>query len=182
MPRPSRLQIWRALALVLVVGLSLAIFFLPEEQAHKLEALGYPGLFLLALLSYATVFLPAPAALVVFSMGAHLPPLGVALAAGSGAALGELTGYLAGFSGQAAIENTAAYKRMVGWMQRNGPLTIFALAAIPNPVVDLSGIAAGALRMPVYKFLLFCWLGQMTKMFVIAAAGAGLFNLSAFSS
>jgi membrane protein DedA with SNARE-associated domain len=67
-------------------------------------------------------------------------------------------------------------------MQRNGPLTIFALAAIPNPVVDLSGIAAGALRMPVYKFLLFCWLGQMTKMFVIAAAGAGLFNLSAFSS
>ena len=181
MARPSRLQLWRALALLVVVGISLAVFFLPEEQARWLESLGYPGLFLLALISYATVLLPAPAALVVFSMGAHLPPLGVALAAGSGAVLGELTGYLAGFSGQAAIENTAAYQRMVGWMQRNGPLTVFALAAVPNPIVDLSGIAAGALRMPLPKFLLFCWLGQVLKMFVFASAGAGMFRLPYFS-
>lgn len=180
--RPANLTLWRALALVLVVGISLAIFFLPSEYTNRLQALGYPGLFLITLISYATVFLPAPAALIVFSMGAHLPPLGVALAAGSGAALGELTGYLAGFSGQAAIENTAAYQRMVGWMQRNGPLTVFALAAVPNPIVDLSGIAAGALRMPLPKFLLFCWLGQVLKMFVFASAGAGLFRLPYFAN
>lgn len=180
--RPANLKLWRALALLLVVGVSLAIVFLPDEYTNQLQALGYPGLFLLTLISYATVFLPAPAALVVFSMGAHLPPLGVALAAGSGAALGELTGYLAGFSGQAAIENTAAYQRMVGWMQRNGMLTVFVLAAVPNPVVDLSGIAAGALRMPLPRFLLACWLGQVLKMLVIALAGAGLFRLPYFSN
>jgi membrane protein YqaA with SNARE-associated domain len=160
--------------LLLVIVLSLAIFFLPDEQIERLKALGYPGLFILAALSYATVFLPTPAGLVVFAMGAHLPPLGVAVAAGSGAAIGELTGYLAGYSGQAAVERTAAYQRLVGWMQRNGGLTIYLLATIPNPLVDLSGIAAGALRVPVYKFLFYCWLGQMTKMFAIASLGAGL--------
>jgi uncharacterized membrane protein YdjX (TVP38/TMEM64 family) len=164
----------RALVLIVVLAISLAIFLLPDEQVEQLKALGYPGLFVLAALSYATVFLPTPAALVVFSMGAHLSPLGVAVAAGSGAAIGEVTGYLAGFSGQAAIENTKAYQRLVGWMQRNGALTIYLLAAIPNPLVDLSGIAAGATRVPVYKFMLFCWLGQMTKMFAIASLGAGL--------
>jgi membrane protein YqaA with SNARE-associated domain len=174
MPRISRVTLLRALALLLVIALSLAIFFLPDEQIEQLKALGYPGLFILAALSYATVFLPTPAGLVVFAMGAHLPPLGVAIAAGSGAAIGELTGYLAGFSGQAAVERTVAYQRLVGWMQRNGGLTIYLLATIPNPLVDLSGIAAGALRVPVYKFLFFCWLGQMTKMFAIASLGAGL--------
>lgn len=172
MARFNRVSVLRALALLLVIALSLGIFFMPDEQVEQLKALGYPGLFILAALSYATVFLPAPAALVVFSMGAHLPPLGVALAAGSGAAIGELTGYLAGYGGQAVIENTAAYKRLIGWMERHGSLTIFALAAIPNPLVDLSGITAGALRVPVYKFLFFCWLGQMVKLFVIASLGA----------
>lgn len=174
MARINRVSILRALALLAVIALSLTIFFLPDEQVEGLKGLGYPGLFILAALSYATVFLPTPAGLVVFSMGAHLPPLGIALAAGSGAAIGELTGYLAGFGGQAAIENTSAYQRLTGWMQRNGGLTIYLLAAIPNPLVDLSGIAAGATRVPIYKFLFYCWLGQMTKMFAIASLGAGL--------
>lgn len=174
MQRLAQSKIWRALALLFVVGISVAIFLIPKEQANQLAAYGYPGLFLISLLSYATVFLPAPAALIVFSMGAHFPAWGVALAAGSGAALGELSGYLAGYGGQPVIENVGIYKRMVGWMQRNGRLTVFALAAIPNPFFDVTGIAAGALRMPVLKFLLFCWLGQMVKMFLIASLGSSL--------
>jgi hypothetical protein len=31
--------------------------------------------------------------------------------------------------------------------------------------------------MPILKFLLFCWLGQMIKMFLIALAGAGLISI-----
>ncbi len=174
MARLAHSKVWRVLALLFVVAISVAIFLIPKEQANQLEGYGYPGLFLLSLLSYATVFLPAPAALIVFSMGAHLPALGVAVAAGSGAALGELSGYLAGFGGEPIIKNVGVYKRMVNWMQRNGPLTIFALAAIPNPFFDVTGIAAGALRVPVLRFLFFCWLGQMVKMFLISSAGAGL--------
>lgn len=181
-PRPGRLTLWRALALLAVISLSVGIFLIPQDQAQRLGAFGYPGIFLLSILAYATIFLPAPAALIVFSMGAHFAPLGVALAAGSGAAIGELSGYLAGFGGQAAIENVRIYQRMVTWMRRNGPLTVFALAAIPNPFFDLTGIAAGALRMPVAKFLLFCWMGQLIKMSLFAFAGAGLISLPAISN
>lgn len=174
MQRFAQSKAGRLLALLFVVGISIAIFLIPKDQADQLATYGYLGLFLISLLSYATVFLPAPATLFVFSMGAHFPALGVALAAGSGAAIGELSGYLAGYSGQPVIENLAMYKRMANWMERNGRLTVFALAAIPNPFFDLTGIAAGTLRMPVLKFLLFCWLGQMVKMFLIASLGGNL--------
>jgi uncharacterized membrane protein YdjX (TVP38/TMEM64 family) len=97
------------------------------------------------------------------------------LAAGSGAALGELSGYLAGYSGQSVIRNNKTYLRLAEWIRRNGSLTVFLLAAIPNPVFDLGGIAAGASRMPVLKFLVWCWLGKTLRMYVVALAGAGVF-------
>ena len=177
MQRLAQSKVWRVFALLFVVGISIGIFLIPAEQVARFQGYGYAGLFLVSLIAYATVFIPAPDALIVFSMGAHLPPLGVALAAGSGAAIGELSGYLAGLGGQVVIENSPIYKAMVAWMNRNGPLTVFVAAAIPSPFFDLAGISAGALRMPVLKFLLFCWLGQLIKMFLIALAGSGLISI-----
>jgi membrane protein DedA with SNARE-associated domain len=159
-----------------VIGISVGIILIPQEELHKLEGFGYVGIFLLALVGYATIFLPAPVAIVVFSMGAKLSPFGVALAAACGAALGELSGYLAGFSGQAIIENNRLYDRMVTIMKRYGGIAVLVLAAIPNPAFDLSGIAAGALRMPMVQFLAWCVMGQAIKMSVIAFAGAGLIS------
>lgn len=170
----SRISIYRLAALLAVIGISLAIFLLPEEQARVLEGYGYSGIFLLSLISNATVLLPAPGLLVVFSMGARFPPLAIALAAGTGAAIGELSGYLAGFSGQPVISNSSMYQRMVAWMQRNGSLTVLLLAFLPNPFFDLTGIAAGALKMPLKQFLLWCWFGKIGKMLLAALAGAGL--------
>jgi len=43
-------------------------------------------------------------------------------------------------------------------------------------IFDLAGIAAGALRMPVWRFLVWCWLGKVLRMMGIALAGAGLFG------
>jgi membrane protein YqaA with SNARE-associated domain len=175
--RIDRNTVYRLAALLFVVGISLAIFFLPETQTAALESYGYSGIFVLSLISNATVLLPAPGLLVVFSMGAKLPPMALALAAGSGAALGELSGYLAGFSGQAVISNSSVYQRMVAWMKRNGSLTVLFLAFLPNPFFDLTGIAAGALKMPLKQFLLWCWLGKIGKMLLVALAGAGLVSL-----
>lgn len=177
MERARRTNLLRALALIVVIAISLAIFLLPDEQARQLERYGYPGLFFLSILSNATVLLPAPGLLIVFSMGARFHPLGIALAAGTGAAIGELSGYLAGFSGQAIIEDANAYQRMVGWMQRNGSLTVLFLAFLPNPLFDLTGIAAGALKMRLGRFLLWCWVGKVGKMLLVALAGAGVFAL-----
>jgi len=175
-PRLGRWTPWRVLALVVVVGLSLAILAIPQGQIQALQALGYPGIFLLSLAANATIILPAPAILIVFTMGAHLSPLWLGLAAGSGAALGELSGYLAGYGGQAIVEENATYQRLAAWVQRHGSLAIFGLALVPNPFFDLGGIAAGVLRMPVWKFLVSCWAGKVLRMMAVAAAGAGLFG------
>jgi membrane protein YqaA with SNARE-associated domain len=172
-PPKSKLvtKLLRVLALIVVVGLSIYIFSI-RDQAEQLSKYGYPGIFLLAFLAYATVLLPAPGVAVVFTMGAVFSPLGVALAAGAGAALGEISGYLAGFSGQAVIERADIYQRLTGWMKKNGPLTVFLLAAIPNPFFDLAGATAGALKMPLPKFLLWCWIGETIKMLFFALAGS----------
>lgn len=171
----ARVALLRALAVAAVAGISVFVFSI-REHADKFAAYGYPGIFLIALLANATVFLPAPGIAVVFAMGGVFHPLGVALAAGAGGALGELSGYLAGFGGGVVVENTAAYARVQPWVQKWGGWAVLLLAALPNPFFDLAGIAAGVSRMPVWKFLLFCWVGQTVKMAAFAYAGNASLN------
>lgn len=161
----------RVLALLIVVGLSLYIFTIRTE-ARKLAAYGYPGIFLVAMLSSATVLLPAPGVAFVFAMGSVFNPIAVAVVAGAGAAVGELSGYLAGFSSQGVAEHLHIYRRIHGWMTRYGGWTIFGLAAIPNPFFDFAGMAAGALKVPLWQFLLPCLAGQIVKMLAFALTGA----------
>jgi uncharacterized membrane protein YdjX (TVP38/TMEM64 family) len=161
----------RFLAIAAVIGITVYIYTV-RDQVKEYAAYGYPGIFLITLMANATVFLPAPGVAVVFAMGSVFNPLGVAIAAGTGGALGELTGYLAGFGGQAVVENTKIYNRFLPWVQKYGAWTILILAAIPNPFFDLAGIAAGASKIPLWKFLLFCWIGQLIKMAMFAYAGA----------
>ncbi len=175
----NRLVAIRIIILIVVIVISVYIFSI-RGQARELAKYGYPGIFLLAMLSNGTVFLPAPGILIVFAMGAVFNPFFVALAAGAGGALGELTGYLAGFSGQVVVEKIDIYNRIINWMQmhkRWGAFFIFLLALIPNPFFDLAGIAAGTLKVPVVYFLISCWLGITLKMVLFAYAGAGSFRL-----
>ena len=170
-----RLLLARIAALILVIAISVYIFSI-RDRAQELAIYGYPGIFFLSILANATVLLPAPGIALVFAMGAVFPPFGVSIAAGSGAALGELSGYLAGFSGQAIVENAQLYRRITDWMEsheRYSYLAILLLAFIPNPFFDLAGIAAGALKMPLSSFLIWAWIGKTFKMLLFAYAGAG---------
>jgi uncharacterized membrane protein YdjX (TVP38/TMEM64 family) len=167
----KRLTLARIMALFVVIALSVFVFSI-RDQAEQLAIYGYPGIFLLSFLAYATVLLPAPGVAVVFTMGSIFNPFGVAIAAGTGAALGELSGYLAGFSGQAVVERVEIYERLTSWMERYGSITILILAAIPNPFFDLAGVAAGSLRMHVVRFFIWCWFGEVIKMAIFAFAGA----------
>lgn len=171
--KPSNLKTTtlRVLSIIAVVGVTVYIYSI-REHVQDFAAYGYPGIFLIALMANATVFLPAPGIAVVFAMGSIFNPLGVALAAGTGGALGELSGYLAGFSGQAVVERTDLYEKISPWIQKYGGWAILFLAAIPNPFFDIAGIAAGIAKMPLWKFLLFCWVGQLIKMAAFALAGA----------
>lgn len=161
----------RVLALAAVAGITVYIYSV-RERVDEFAAYGYPGIFLIMLMANATVILPAPGVAVVFAMGNVFNPLLVALSAGTGGAIGELSGYLAGFSGQAFLENKQGYNRVQPWVQKYGVWAILVLSAIPNPFFDLAGIAAGAARIPLWKFLVFCWVGQLVKMGMFAYAGA----------
>jgi uncharacterized membrane protein YdjX (TVP38/TMEM64 family) len=163
-------NILRILALLAVVAITVFVYSI-RNRVEEFAAFGYPGIFLIALMANATVFLPAPGVAVVFAMGHIFNPLGVALAAGTGGALGELSGYLAGFSGQAVIERTNAYERIHPWVMKYGIWAILVLSAIPNPFFDIAGVAAGITKMSLHRFLVACWIGQLIKMALFAYAG-----------
>jgi membrane protein YqaA with SNARE-associated domain len=173
MSTERRLTILRILTLVGVVGLIVALFLF-RDQVKKLENYGYIGIFLISIAANATIIIPLPGVAFTTAMGAIFNPIGVAVAAGLGAAFGELTGYLAGFSGQAVIENALLYNRLTGWMQKHQNLAYIMVALlgfIPNPLFDLAGMASGALKLPIWKFMIACAIGKILKMLMFAYAG-----------
>ncbi|MCK5052766.1 MAG: VTT domain-containing protein [Anaerolineales bacterium] len=166
-----KLHAVRLLAFLVAIAITIFIFSI-RGKVEQLAGFGYPSIFLLSLLANATIIIPAPAIALSFAFGAVFNPLGVALAAGIGAAIGEITGYLIGFSGQGVVDDIQIYKKLETWTARRGALVILILAFIPNPFFDLAGVAAGALKMPIGSFLLWTWLGKTLKMLIFAFAGA----------
>lgn len=168
-------RILQIAALVFVVALTTALILL-RNKIPQMEKYGYPGIFVLSIIANATVILPIPGVLITSAMGAVYNPLLVAIFAGSGAAIGELSGYLAGFSGRAVIEKAAWHEKVVNWMRKYGDPTILVLAVIPNPAFDIAGITAGMLKVPVWRYLLWCTLGKIIKMLFFAYGGATIFS------
>ncbi|QRN83038.1 VTT domain-containing protein [Chloroflexota bacterium] len=169
-------NIIRVLVLLAVIALTV-VLLIYRDQIQTLQGYGFPGIFLFSILANATILIPIPGVIFTSAMGAVFNPLWVAVAAGAGAALGELSGYLAGFSGQAVVENSKKYEQVVHWMEKYGDITILVLAFIPNPLFDLAGMTAGILKMPVWKFLVFCVIGKILKMMMFAYAGDWVMGL-----
>lgn len=129
-------------------------------------------LFGLAALSTATLILPAPGLALTALAGTGGDPIVVGIVAGLGQAVGELTGYAAGWSGRSFLPDNAATSRMTGWLRRRGVLVIFVLAVVPNPVFDLAGVAAGVLRMPVLSYLAAAATGKVIKNIAVAGGAS----------
>lgn len=169
---PGQLKLVRAFAFLAVIALSVLIV-LYGNRLTELGAYGYPGLFLINLLASATLILPAPGLALALAAGATMNPYLVGLAVGTGSALGELTGYIAGASGRGMVEGDPNYPRVSGWMAKKGLLVLFVLSIVPNPIFDVAGLVAGAMRIPVWKFLAVTWAGKVIKSTLVALAGAG---------
>ena len=60
--------------------------------------IGYVSVFLVSLVSSATIFLPLPGFVLVIASAPYLNPVLLGIAAGLGSGLGEFSGYLAGFA------------------------------------------------------------------------------------
>jgi uncharacterized membrane protein YdjX (TVP38/TMEM64 family) len=162
------------LILIGVIGTT-SLLIIYRHKIQDFGSLGYPGIFLVALFSNATVFIPLPGIMLTTAMGAVFDPFWVAIAAGLGAGLGEISGYMMGFSGRGLVQRTQVNAKVEGWIKKYGVWVIMLMAAIPNPAFDLVGFSAGVLKMPIWKFLIGACCGNIIKMMIFAYGGAGLF-------
>jgi len=166
----------KLLGFFLAVVLSIVIFTF-RGKFSNLEGYGYLGLFLISILGNATIVLPIPVVITAFLGGGIFNPLWVGVVVALGATIGELTGYLAGYSGKHLIKDDKKITRIEKWMKKYGLWTIFVLAIIPNPAFDLAGIVAGATKIPVYRYLIVVWAGKLIKFWIFSFLGAGAFKL-----
>jgi len=173
-PQPAtrpHLRLVQALTIVVVIAsLAAAVYF--RDHLQELAGYGYAAVFLVGLVSNATLIFPIPGLAVSSLLGGLFNPWLVGLLGGVGQALGELSGYMVGYSGQTLVDRTATYERVGHWMNRHGMLTIFVMAILPNPLFDVGGMVAGAIRFPVGKFLLSCAVGKVIKNIAFALAGS----------
>ncbi len=139
--------------------------------------LGYPGIFFLSFLGSFSMVLPVPGLISLCASGGFLNPYVAGTFAGVGESIGELSGYAVGYGGKAVVEKHAFYQRVRTWMERRGALVIFLVSIIPNPVVDVVGIAAGATRFPLIRFLGIVLAGKILKGIAVAYACHAGFQL-----
>jgi uncharacterized membrane protein YdjX (TVP38/TMEM64 family) len=166
----------RFAGLVAAIAITAGIWFL-RDQLKQVGHYGYLGIFLISIVGNATIVLPVPTFVTAFAGGGVFNPFLVGIISAAGASLGELTGYLAGTSGHAVVENRELFERFQGWMRRYGLVALFVLAAIPNPFFDIAGIIAGISRIRVTSFLLATCTGKIVKFLIIAYLGAGSSSL-----
>jgi membrane protein YqaA with SNARE-associated domain len=160
------------LAIAIMVGI-VCFYFQNPDIFRELRAYGYLGAFVISVILNATILLPVSNMAIIMTLGATLPsPVIVGVLGGLGAAIGELTGYIAGRSGRGLLAKISVYNRVEGWVKRWGWIAVFVLSIFPF-VFDIVGIIAGALRMPLWKFFVACWLGR-TISYVFMAYMASL--------
>jgi membrane protein YqaA with SNARE-associated domain len=161
------------LFLVLVI-IAMALLFRDRftDIENTVKTLGYPAIFVTALVGSGGLVIPFPSTAAVFFGGDYLNPVFVGLIAGVAEAIGEITGYALGYSGSDVAQKSRFYRPIERWVRTRGWPAILLFSMIPNPIFDLLGIAAGTLRYPLRNFLLLAWAGKTVKNVGIAYAGA----------
>ena len=149
-----------------------------EFFSYLIGNFGYIGVFLVSIISNASIIFPVPAFIIVTATGFFLNPWLVGLFAGIGGGIGEVTAYYLGYGGNYVIEEKLnksldeieKWARKQKWMG----LAVFIFAATPL-ADDIVGIACGIVQYPVKKFLIYQILGKIVFYTALALFG-NLFN------
>jgi len=172
---------------VVVIGLSVGLTYFIQYlwgrfdiSSAKLAPGAYLIVFLTTLLCNASIMVPVAIHTSVMMAAASVwDPALVAFIASVAGALGEITGYYAGYLGKRIMigGSTPGYNKLVGWVNRYGPWAIFVIALQPVLPVDIAGLTAGVSKMPLWKFLLPCWAGKFPKYILFCYFGSRIFRL-----
>jgi membrane protein DedA with SNARE-associated domain len=176
------LMVWGILC---ILALSFVVYQLDINWGELVRRHGFVGIFILMLVTSMTILFPLPGwAVLVAAPGVMgLSGWGIlwlAAVATTGATLGETTGYLAGYWGRTVIseKHQKDYGKIERLMMRHGSKGIFIVAMMPFPF-DLVGIASGALRFPLWKFLVYSWPGRLIRTILVVYLGWGIFEILA---
>jgi len=164
--------------------LSLQEFF--DGLSQLLLQYSYFGVFLLSFIGTASIIIPIPYTLIIFtlSLSGQWNSALLVIAGGLGSALGELTGYALGYFGRRVVSEERQRKMtyLVRVFDRYGPLAIFVFALTPLPD-DLLFIPLGIMRYKFYKAFIPSLIGKLLMMFILVNSGsiagtifAGLFG------
>ena len=177
----SSLNPWMTtLQIIGILAIVVGAFWLgtQRELVQRFSQWGYLSSFLISLIGSATVILPAPGLALILALGAHLNPVLLGVVAGFGSGLGELSGYLAGKAGRNLVSRQGRFNSILHHMTtRYTSPVLFFLAILPLPVFDFAGILAGALRMPILRFLSIVISGKIIKHVGAAYLGAEFFEM-----
>ncbi|MDA1296552.1 MAG: VTT domain-containing protein [Chloroflexi bacterium] len=160
-PRLFQTIVWTVVVGSIVTGT--VMFFAGWLEPHDV---GYSGVFLINLIGSASVIIPVPGLAAVCAAAAPnvgLNMVGIGLLGGTGATIGEITGYLAGYGGHSFVQRSRYYDRVQRLVIRRGAFALFVLAVLPMPLFDVAGIAAGSLGYPVRRFLIWVFFGKIIK-------------------
>jgi membrane protein YqaA with SNARE-associated domain len=172
--------------IVVTIIMIVAIIYYNDEL-RGLEEYGYLGAFLISILGGSTIIIPVPMLAVVFTLGGIMP---MTWLLGISAAVGELIGaliiYMTGHGAGRAISKSKhsivqrSYERLLGLIERRGPITLFILASVINPFFYPAALAAGALRFGLKRYIVIVFAGKVIKGMTIVYAGhyglKGIFN------
>ena len=164
-------------------GFALLLQYLMAYFNIPLDRFAYTAYLLvfgITLLSNAAILVPVYIHVSIMMAAAqYWNPVLIALAASVAGALGEMTGYYAGYLGKRFIhlENAPGYDRLAGWMKRYGPWGIFIISVQPILPVDIAGLLAGASKISIWKFLVPCWAGKFAKYLLACYLGEAFLRL-----
>ena len=150
------------LTIILVIVLSVVLYIFRHEIV-RFSNYAYAGVFVVSLLSSATVLVPVPGVVVFLPLLDTLNPVLVGVVGAAGSIIGETTAYAAGRSGASLATHGKTYTRVERWMKRRGSLIVFLFAAVPVLPMDVAGLVAGALRYPLWKFFVVGLAGKIIK-------------------
>jgi len=169
---------------VVLIGLSIGLVYLLrclgthfDISKEEFATTAYLVVFGITLICNASIIVPVHIHIaVMMAVASRWDPILTAFIASIAGTIGEMSGYYAGYFGKKIIvsESTPGYNRIVGWMSRYGPWAIFLLSLQPILPFDIAGLAAGASKIPLWKFLLPCWAGRFLKYIMFCYFGFGI--------
>ena len=167
-----------AAGVVFVIIFAVVVFQNAGYVRELAEGYGLVGIFIASIIANATVLLPMPIDIVIIAVNAQsnslLEVVILGGIVGAGAAIGEMTAYIAGLFGVETAEKIkesefSRIKDIREKIEKLGMKFIFLIALVPFPF-DIIGITAGFIRYDPKKFFVAAFFGKTCRYILLGAS------------